>query len=95
MGIAEDVFIHPSSVLANEAPPEYVVFLETVRTSRVWIKGAASTLQAIIYQEAHDHIRCNVDTPCLALEPGCVTMYIFQTCQDKNWGICCHPTFWS
>ena len=35
----EDVFIHPSSVLAGEAPPEYVVYLEVVRTSRVYIKG--------------------------------------------------------
>ncbi|KAI0078278.1 P-loop containing nucleoside triphosphate hydrolase protein [Panus rudis PR-1116 ss-1] len=39
MGIAEDVYIHPSSVLANVAPPECVVFLEVVRTSRVYIKG--------------------------------------------------------
>lgn len=39
MGIAEDVFIHPSSVLANASPPDFVVYLEVVRTSRVWIKG--------------------------------------------------------
>ncbi|KAF7314366.1 hypothetical protein MKEN_00909300 [Mycena kentingensis (nom. inval.)] len=39
MGVAEDVFIHPSSVLANTEPPEYVVFTDLVRTSRVWIKG--------------------------------------------------------
>lgn len=39
LGVSEDVFIHPSSVLANAAPPEYVVFSELVRTSRVWIKG--------------------------------------------------------
>ncbi|OSX59823.1 hypothetical protein POSPLADRAFT_1066944 [Postia placenta MAD-698-R-SB12] len=39
LGIAEDVFIHPSSVLANTPPPDYVVFLEVVRTSRVYIKG--------------------------------------------------------
>ena len=35
----EDVFIHPSSVLAQEPPPEYIVYLELVRTSRVYIKG--------------------------------------------------------
>ncbi|TBU35061.1 P-loop containing nucleoside triphosphate hydrolase protein [Dichomitus squalens] len=35
----EDVFVHPSSVLAGGAPPEYVVYLEVVRTSRVYIKG--------------------------------------------------------
>ncbi|KAK7048361.1 P-loop containing nucleoside triphosphate hydrolase protein [Favolaschia claudopus] len=39
LGISEDVFIHPSSVLANTAPPEYVVFSEVIRTSRIWIKG--------------------------------------------------------
>ncbi|KAI0662646.1 P-loop containing nucleoside triphosphate hydrolase protein [Cubamyces menziesii] len=39
LGIPEDVFIHPSSVLANQPPPDYVVYLEVVRTSRVYIKG--------------------------------------------------------
>ncbi|KNZ81277.1 Putative ATP-dependent RNA helicase PB1A10.06c [Termitomyces sp. J132] len=39
LGITEDVFIHPSSILANTSPPEYVVFSEVVRTSRVWLKG--------------------------------------------------------
>ncbi|KAI0651669.1 P-loop containing nucleoside triphosphate hydrolase protein [Trametes meyenii] len=39
LGIAEDVFVHPASVLAGRPPPEYVVFLEVVRTSRVYIKG--------------------------------------------------------
>ncbi|KAK7469227.1 putative ATP-dependent RNA helicase DHR1 [Stygiomarasmius scandens] len=39
LGISEDVFIHPSSVLASVSPPEYVVFSELVRTSKVWIKG--------------------------------------------------------
>ncbi|CCM01865.1 uncharacterized protein FIBRA_03936 [Fibroporia radiculosa] len=39
IGVTDDVFIHPSSVLAHVPPPDYVVFLEIVRTSRVWIKG--------------------------------------------------------
>lgn len=39
LGISEDVFIHPSSVIANNPPPEYVVFCEVVRTSQVWLKG--------------------------------------------------------
>ncbi|KAG6830018.1 hypothetical protein H0H92_002546 [Tricholoma furcatifolium] len=39
LGIAEDVFLHPSSVLANVSPPEYIVFNEVVRTSRAWLKG--------------------------------------------------------
>ena len=40
----EDVFIHPSSVLANQPPPEYIVYLEIVRTSRVYIKGRYTIL---------------------------------------------------
>ncbi|KAF8645182.1 hypothetical protein AX16_008009 [Volvariella volvacea WC 439] len=39
LSIDEDVYIHPSSVLANNPPPEYVIFHEVVRTSKVWIKG--------------------------------------------------------
>ncbi|PFH53904.1 hypothetical protein AMATHDRAFT_136330 [Amanita thiersii Skay4041] len=39
MGIAEDVFIHPSSVLANRRPPEYLIYHEIVRTTKVWLKG--------------------------------------------------------
>ena len=39
IGISEDVFIHPSSVLIHNTPPEYVVYHEVVRTSRAWLKG--------------------------------------------------------
>ncbi|KIK69520.1 hypothetical protein GYMLUDRAFT_33890 [Collybiopsis luxurians FD-317 M1] len=39
LGIAEDVFIHPSSILFKVSPPEHLVFTEVVRTSQVWIKG--------------------------------------------------------
>jgi len=39
MGISEDVFLHPSSVLSNRPPPDYIVFQEVVRTTRVFIKG--------------------------------------------------------
>ncbi|KAI0824165.1 P-loop containing nucleoside triphosphate hydrolase protein [Trametes gibbosa] len=46
LGVAdEDVFLHPSSVLARGPPPEYVVFLDVVRSSsaggapRVYVKG--------------------------------------------------------
>ena len=42
LGIDEDVFIHPSSVLANQPPPEFIVFLDVVRTTKVWIKGACA-----------------------------------------------------
>ncbi|KAJ7175857.1 P-loop containing nucleoside triphosphate hydrolase protein [Mycena filopes] len=39
LGVSEDVFIHPSSLVANAPPPEYVVFSELIRTTRIWIKG--------------------------------------------------------
>ncbi|KAF5369365.1 hypothetical protein D9758_002690 [Tetrapyrgos nigripes] len=42
LGVNEDVFIHPSSVLADVSPPEYVVFNELIRTSKVWIKGVTA-----------------------------------------------------
>ncbi|KAG1852016.1 P-loop containing nucleoside triphosphate hydrolase protein [Suillus tomentosus] len=39
VGVPGDVFIHPTSVLANRSPPDYLVFSEVVQTSRTWIKG--------------------------------------------------------
>jgi ATP-dependent RNA helicase DHX37/DHR1 len=44
LDVDEDVFIHPSSLLAARAPPDYVVFSEVVRTSRVWMKGTCLRL---------------------------------------------------
>lgn len=39
LGISEDVFIHPTSVLANTTPPDYVVYQDIVRANKVWMKG--------------------------------------------------------
>ncbi|KAG8214498.1 P-loop containing nucleoside triphosphate hydrolase protein [Butyriboletus roseoflavus] len=39
MGIQEDVFVHPSSVLSQSSPPDYIVFTEIVRTTKPWLKG--------------------------------------------------------
>ncbi|TFY66717.1 hypothetical protein EVG20_g4366 [Dentipellis fragilis] len=39
LNIEEDVYIHPSSVLAQASPPDYIVFHEIVRTSKAWMKG--------------------------------------------------------
>ncbi|QRW20054.1 Helicase associated domain (HA2) [Rhizoctonia solani] len=38
IGVKEDVFIHPSSVLFAGPPPDFVAFQDVVRTSRVWLK---------------------------------------------------------
>ena len=43
IGVDEDVYIHPSSVLAGQPPPDFVVYLEVVKTSKVWIKGECTT----------------------------------------------------
>ncbi|KAL5482731.1 ECM16 [Sanghuangporus weigelae] len=39
LDISEDVFIHPSSVLYNRDPPDFVVFQEAVHTSQIWLKN--------------------------------------------------------
>lgn len=39
VSISEDVYIHPSSVLATTSPPDFVVYHEVVRTSQIWLKG--------------------------------------------------------
>lgn len=39
IGVDDDVFIHPSSVLAKSTPPAFVVFHEIQRTSKVYLKG--------------------------------------------------------
>lgn len=54
MEIDEDVFIHPSSVVFHDTPPEWVVFQEVVRTSRVYVKGRCIELEkrAILIMKA-------------------------------------------
>lgn len=44
IGIGEDVFIHPSSALFHEAPPEVIVYGEVVRGNKPWMRGASSSL---------------------------------------------------
>jgi len=39
LGISDDVFIHPSSLLFNAAPPDYLIFQDLVQTSRMYLKG--------------------------------------------------------
>ncbi|TDL22216.1 P-loop containing nucleoside triphosphate hydrolase protein [Rickenella mellea] len=38
LGILDDVYIHPSSVLFNGPPPEYLVFQEVVQSTCLWMK---------------------------------------------------------
>lgn len=41
MGVDEDVYIHPSSVMFHSEPPEWLVWGDIVRTSQVWMKSAS------------------------------------------------------
>ncbi|KAI5122781.1 hypothetical protein M0805_000125 [Coniferiporia weirii] len=38
LGISEDVFIHPGSVLYNKAPPDFIMFQEAIHSSQLWLK---------------------------------------------------------
>jgi ATP-dependent RNA helicase DHX37/DHR1 len=67
LDIEEDLFIHPSSILATRAPPEYVVFCEVVRTTRVWMKGPSSLLFEAI--ERPTRLRIDRRQPGLACRP--------------------------
>lgn len=40
-GIDEDLFIHPSSGLFHQTPPEFIVFTELHRTHKVWLKSTS------------------------------------------------------
>ena len=44
VGIEEDVYVHPTSVLAGKPPPDFIVFCEVVRTTKVWVKGECYSL---------------------------------------------------
>ncbi|KAG1770119.1 hypothetical protein EV702DRAFT_1049446 [Suillus placidus] len=46
VGVPGDVFIHPTSVLADHPPPDYLFFSEIVQTSRTWIKGLTVIIPA-------------------------------------------------
>lgn len=39
LGITEDVFIHPQSVIFSQAPPDYIVYQDAVRSTQTWLKS--------------------------------------------------------
>lgn len=44
LGVQEEVYIHPSSVLLGGPPPDFLVYHEIVRTSRIYLKGTGPFL---------------------------------------------------
>lgn len=75
-GVAEDVFIHPSSVLFHKAPPDYIVFQEVIRGTKVWIKSrfipVVFEVQLTTNQSRHCH------KSCLDRSSWQCVVYIFQ-----------------
>ncbi|SGY69292.1 BQ5605_C004g02989 [Microbotryum silenes-dioicae] len=51
-GIDEDIFIHPSSTLFHQAPPEFVVFQEVMRTNKVWMKSELFSFEHLVHGSA-------------------------------------------
>ena len=41
IGVSEETFIHPSSSMFGKTPPDWIVFSEVVRTSRVWLRSTS------------------------------------------------------
>ena len=87
VGIEEDVFIHPSSVLYSVSPPQYLVYHEVILSNRVWIKGdrffpetwgGDATLTF--------HCRVNSDQPILDSPSREVPLLILKSHQEQRWG---------
>ena len=50
VGISEDVFIHPSSVLFGKSPPEYIIFQDAVLANQLWLKSGRFTQSYSFYR---------------------------------------------
>jgi hypothetical protein len=94
MGISEDAFIHPSSVLANIPPPDYVIFSEVIRTSRIFLKG--KQLSVLLDSMLYALFRSDSCQPILALSTRqAFTMLLFQAPQKQRWNRCDDPSIWT
>ena len=79
------MFIHPSSVLANASPPDYVIFHEVVRTSRIWLKGIISLL-VFPSCETQSFIRSHGYQPGMVINSWkAIALYLFKTCENNGW----------
>lgn len=94
LGVPEDVFIHPSSVLANSPPPEYLVFNEVVRTSRVWIKGESGSSVALV--DINRGSRPDRRKSLLAIFPWeGLSVYVLETDEKQCWHHDGYSSVWS
>ena len=93
IGIEEDVFIHPSSVMFSASPPQYLVYHEVVQSNRVWLKGdrfpqlfRKGDVQLSL------HHRANSDQPSMDSSPREVPLRFLKSHQKQRWGHDGHPT---
>lgn len=63
LDIDEDVFIHPSSALFHGPPPDYVVYHEVVRGTRVWMKSKFRARLARLYSVLNNRTAVTVINP--------------------------------
>ena len=49
MGIQEDVFIHPTSVIINTPPPDFLVFHEVIRSSQIFLRGNDFAISKLVH----------------------------------------------
>jgi hypothetical protein len=80
LGISEDVFIHPGSILFDSAPPDFVVFQEVVRTSQVWVKGVFGRLLQLM--RPLNISRSDQNQSCVAIQLREIIVHLFKTSQD-------------
>lgn len=71
MGVAEDVFIHPSSILYSREPPDYVCFGEVHKTSKAFLKSQSVASRSHSAKARQWSLRFR-QTGCRPLENRCV-----------------------
>lgn len=54
LGVSDDVYIHPSSLLFNAVPPEYLIYQDLVKTSRIYLKGEVASCCSLCTQANRD-----------------------------------------
>lgn len=96
IGISEDVFIHPSSVLFHANPPDFIVFNEVVRTTKLWLKGEyipneCDVLPNLGSLERSDRRQCVV----ASFSRQANSLLVLETCKKQLRNYDGHSPLWS
>jgi len=82
IGIEEEVFIHPSSVMFSASPPQYLVYHEVVRSNQVWLKGDGFPPPIRIGDvQLKPHHRANSDQSSMDSSPREVPLHFLKSHQ--------------